>query len=342
MIIEDSTPVYNLPQIVDFGEAERITESLRAFSLIDVGSSQWLEQHNKLEKLNIQAHNCALSNSEEYVVEALLTFKKVEVLITDLITVEAWKEFAFPLLINDLAGKNNIRLYFILYHEATIINLLECLLFHKHIVAEMNDKLIELIDYIARKMIRLSSGYDFGDCSSKLIVGQQSASSRQDNSSLARDLAASIESRSASEDLMQHFRDIEFRVCISSCTISRFLCEHVNTLPLTAISRITDTHDFLMLVLPLIENPPWTRRTSTGNWEKLIDFTWQEVKPINLLKLTKAEGQPWLTLYHLLSMQQFRERYHLSRFRKEQLLRVRKYLNELLLDQLPVLSDIQR
>ena len=38
----------------------------------------------------------------------------------------------------------------------------------------------------------------------------------------------------------------------------------------------------------------------------------------------------------------FRERYHLNTFRKSQALRVRKYINEVLLDQLPFLADIQR
>lgn len=47
-------------------------------------------------------------------------------------------------------------------------------------------------------------------------------------------------------------------------------------------------------------------------------------------------------LYHLLAKQVFRERYHLNTFRKGQLLRVRKYLNEIMLDQLPILADVQR
>jgi hypothetical protein len=58
--------------------------------------------------------------------------------------------------------------------------------------------------------------------------------------------------------------------------------------------------------------------------------------------LTKLEGQPWLALYHLMAKQVFRERYHLNSYRKGQLLRLRKYLNEMLLDQLPFLADIQR
>ena len=89
-----------------------------------------------------------------------------------------------------------------------------------------------------------------------------------------------------------------------------------------------------------------------------------QVKPIDLLKVTKLEGQPWLSLYHLCAKEEFRSRYHLNTFRKGnfyflednsllyyynpnylisgQLLRVRKYLNDILLDQLPFLADIQR
>lgn len=39
---------------------------------------------------------------------------------------------------------------------------------------------------------------------------------------------------------------------------------------------------------------------------------------------------------------QVRQRYHFNSFRKGQLLRVRKYLNEVMLDQLPFLADVQR
>lgn len=73
-----------------------------------------------------------------------------------------------------------------------------------------------------------------------------------------------------------------------------------------------------------------------------MDYKWTEVAPIDLLKITKLEGQPWLAVYHLVSKKEFRERYHLNSFRKGQLLRVRKYINDILLDQLPVLADIQR
>lgn len=338
MKIEEEPSIFNFPSVLNYSEAERLCESLIEYSIDQVGSSAWLQQHKWIEKLNLQAHHSALSNSDEFVLEAISTYQKIGILLYNLIVIETWKENIFPLLMNEIAGRNNIRAYFILYHEATLINFFEVLMFHKHIVVELGDKIIDLIDYIARKLIRLSSGYDFR--SLDIMNGPLPTTSY--SSEQVKEIAKTLESRDSTDELLQHFKDIEFRICISCCSIARYLCEHVESMSLSAISRITDTHDYLMLILPLIENPPWTRRNNQGKWEKLVDFKWTAVEPINLLKITKLEGQPWLAIYHLMAKKEFRERYHLNTFRKSQLLRLRKYLNEVLTDQLPVLTDIQR
>ena len=321
--------MYDLPTIIDPMEAERYIEGLMKFKVEDVGSSRWLDQHAQLEKLNLQAHQSAMSNSDEYIIESLLTFSKLEVLIHDLLIIEAWKENVYPQLKQRVAGRNSIRIYFVLYHEATVVNLLEVLLYHKHICENGGEQMLELVDYVARKLTRLQSGYDFRshDPSSGLS---------------AKEYAAALEAKTPEQELTQHLTEIEFRVCISACALARFLCEHADALPLSVVSRITDTHDMLVLMIPLIENPPWTRRLDSGKWQKLIDSKWTNVVPIDLMKITKLEGQPWLSLYHLMAKSVFRERYHLNSFRKAQALRVRKYINEVLLDQLPFLADIQR
>ena len=73
-----------------------------------------------------------------------------------------------------------------------------------------------------------------------------------------------------------------------------------------------------------------------------MDHGWQLVEPANLLKMTKIEGQPWLALFHLMCSNEVRQRYQFTTHRKESILRVRKYLNDVLVDQLPVLSGVQR
>lgn len=342
MKIEEETDVpaaSNFPAIIDAGEAERYIESLRKFELNEVGNHEWMEQHRKLEKLNLQAHHNAMTNSDEYVMEAVLTFDKLGVLIHDLLLIEAWKENIYPLLTSELAGRNTMRLYFILYHEATVINLFEVFFYYKHVIEATGDKMLDLVDYLARKMTRLNTmNYKFRNHD---LAGKSSSSSSI-TSEVAKEFASQLEKRTPVEELETHWLDIEFRTCVAAVAIARFVSEYADVLPLSVISRITDNHDYLLLIIPLIENPPWTRRLETGKWQKMIDQKWTIVPPIDLLKVTKLEGQPWLALYFLLAKDCFRERYFLNSFRKGQLLRVRKYINEVLLDQLPFLADVQR
>ena len=336
MTIESSDQLYYLPTVVDPSTAERLVEGLVKFNVEEVGSAQWIEQHVNIEKLNLQAHQSAMTNSDEYVIEALLTFDKVKVLIHDLLIIEAWKQYVFPLLKERVASRNSIRIYFVLFHEATVVNLLEVLLYHRHVCDSCGEFMLEVVDYVARKLTRLNGGYDFRS------IEPRASLSKSPGLDSAAEQAAAMAAVTPEVETMTQFREIEFRVCISSCALARFICEHADAMPLNVISRITDTHDLLILLVPLIENPPWTRRLEDGKWQKLIDQKWTAVAPIDLLKVTKLEGQPWLGLYHLLAKETFRKQYHLNSFRKNQVLRVRKYINEVLLDQLPFLADIQR
>ena len=52
--------------------------------------------------------------------------------------------------------------------------------------------------------------------------------------------------------------------------------------------------------------------------------------------------QVWLTLNNLVVDPHFRSKYKLDGFRKDTVCRIRRFLNDLLIDQLPVLKDLQR
>ena len=81
---------------------------------------------------------------------------------------------------------------------------------------------------------------------------------------------------------------------------------------------------------------------STLVWEKYIEGNWTEIQPDELLRVTKCEAQPWLLLFHLLCTPSCREAYSLNTFRKEQISRLRKFLNNVVVDQIPVLADVMR
>ncbi|CAM9177148.1 unnamed protein product, partial [Hapterophycus canaliculatus] len=82
----------NAAPVLYVEEAEHYVEGLREFSLEEIGSNSWFEQHRRLAKLNLQAHQSAMARSDEYVLEALLTFEKLGVVVHELLAIEAWKE----------------------------------------------------------------------------------------------------------------------------------------------------------------------------------------------------------------------------------------------------------
>ena len=76
-------------------EAETRIEALEEFDVVDVGTSLWMKQHESLEQLNLQAHQSAQQQGDEFVLEALITFNKLKVLVHELLE-EEMTIFGFP------------------------------------------------------------------------------------------------------------------------------------------------------------------------------------------------------------------------------------------------------
>jgi hypothetical protein len=148
---------------------------------------------------------------------------------------------------------------------------------------------------------------------------------------------------------------------VTCVTLLRYLAEHCPRLPVSAMARLIDTHDAASLVVPLIENPPWVRKAPAAPppppppapasapeggsnaaaaapapppaaaaaapasvWQKYEDHRWVECAPRDLLRLSRLEAQPWLTLHALLLEPECRRRYAFEGHRRQQAMRVRK------------------
>jgi zinc finger MYND domain-containing protein 10 len=342
-VSDPSAPVLLQP------EAERLVEGLTPMSLREVGTEKWMKQHEVIEKLNLQAHQSARANSEDFVLEALITFEKLPVLIHELIVIETWKEFVYPKIEKDLAKQHSMRAYFVLYHEATLANLFEVLFYHDYAVEAVEDEMIELVDWTIRRLVYLNAlPSDHANVWARLpknppkTTGDK-AKDEAARMAVAKAAAAELNAKTPEQDLRNHYLEIQFRTCASAATVARYLTGHTEKLSLSVLARLLDTHDVLMLLCPLIESPPWTWRNSeNGQWLKFQNQKWGTVPAADLLKLTKLEGQIWLSVYNILTDKACGERYYFSAQRKDNLLRARKYLNDVLLDQLPMLADIQR
>jgi len=66
------------------------------------------------------------------------------------------------------------------------------------------------------------------------------------------------------------------------------------------------------------------------------------VRRDELLRVTKLEAQAWLAVYALVMHPETQKRYAFDSFRKSTLLRARRFVNDVLLDQIPMLAELQR
>lgn len=135
-------------------EAQHMIVSLKPFSISDVGTSAWLQQHSTLDSLNMQAHYDAQIHSEEYVKEGLVLRDKISLLVVDLIITELWHEKVFPLIDGHITGSVDAgTAYMLMYHEVTVANLLELVLHHEDAAEALTEEAaIELCDWCHRKL----------------------------------------------------------------------------------------------------------------------------------------------------------------------------------------------
>lgn len=211
--------------------------------------------------------------------------------------------------------------------------------YHEHVIESIEDDVVlELIDYCMRKV-------------SWLIGLPRSAIETETSFHMSSaDIVNMIQSQTPRKELARHQLEIEFRIAVQCVTLLRYIAERLHLLPLSIVSRLLDKHDVLLSLAVLIENPPWTHKVLVKSdnqeaevkWKKFVDQKWVIVDPSDLLSLTTTEAQVWLAVYYLVCTKSAREHYEVTQYRKNQLLRIRKYMNDILLDQLPLLADVQR
>eukprot|EP00820_Chromera_velia_P020814 Cvel_29427.t1-p1 / transcript=Cvel_29427.t1 / gene=Cvel_29427 / organism=Chromera_velia_CCMP2878 / gene_product=Zinc finger MYND domain-containing protein 10, putative / transcript_product=Zinc finger MYND domain-containing protein 10, putative / location=Cvel_scaffold4019:6144-11724(+) / protein_length=410 / sequence_SO=supercontig / SO=protein_coding / is_pseudo=false len=309
-------------------EAECLVEALKEIDIEDVGSSEWLSQHESVERLNKQAHVQARSG-DEFVTDALCTFEKVPTLIHELVVIETWKEKLFPLLKKKLSKMSTLRSYLPIYHEASLANLLEVSLFHENAAEAADDQAVDLIAWCHRKLVYLCETPN-----SELLPPDL-------------DVSASL-NQSREEELERLKKEAEFKIAVCALSIVRFLTDHMHKMSPSVATTLLNQHDFLLLLVPLMEKQPWHRVNSKGEPERFEDLQWVplsadgEGDSVAAERLAQLHAQCWLCVFNLVMSEAGRTRYELSGFRKDNLLKLRRWMNESLYDQLPPLVELHR
>ncbi|XP_071386767.1 zinc finger MYND domain-containing protein 10 isoform X1 [Centroberyx affinis] len=305
-------------------EAEGFVQSLETFSLREIGSPRWFRQHEYIEKLNMQAILNASATHDEFIKELLVSHGKIPTLVHEMILVELWKQKVFPILcqLQDFSPKSTFHLYMVIHHEATVINLLETIMFHKDSCEAADDSVLDLVDYCHRKLTLLVSK-----------TSREGAPTQDRHSLTARADASSI------QELQIQSAALEFEISLKALSVLRYITDHTDSI--SVINRMLCTHNMPCVLVQLIDCCPWSRYSS-GEVEKYINGKWQKIPLEDQLKMTKLDGQVWIALYNLLLKEDCQRKYDFNNFNKNQLLKLRGFLTEVLMDQLPNLVALQR
>ncbi|NWT66706.1 ZMY10 protein, partial [Prunella himalayana] len=316
-------------------EAEALVRALQGSELRDIGGQGWLRQHEYVEKLNMHGILSASAGQEQLLTELLVTHAKIPVLIGELISVEVWKHKIFPVLcqLKDFKPRSTFPIYVVLHHEASIINLLETVFFHKEICESAEDSILDLIDYCHRKLTLLAARSTKAPAS----VVSNAANSLPPCSSWEMRPEIPV----PPQELQKQAEVMEFEISLKALSVLRFITDQVGSLPLSALTRMLDTHNLPCLLVELVEHCPWSC-WEAGKLRKFENGTWHVVPPEDQVKMTKLDGQVWLALLNLLLSPECQRKYRFDGFNKSQLLKLRAFLTDVLIDQLPNLVEMQR
>nr|XP_033781614.1 zinc finger MYND domain-containing protein 10 [Geotrypetes seraphini] len=306
------------------GEAEGMVRNLHVFPLQEIGSKGWFKQHEYIEKLNMQAILNASASQEEFIKEFLGTYGKIPILIHELICVEVWKQKVFSRIcqLQDFKPKSTFPIYIVMHHEATIINLLETVFYHQDVCESAEDTVMDLIDYCHRKLT--------------LLVARISTDTLTEDRLIPGELSVP----SSLQELKLQAEALEFDIALKAMVVLRYITDNIDSLPLSALNRLLTTHNVPCLLVQMIEHHPW-RRYEKGQLKKYENGRWYPVLPEDYLKINKLDGQVWIALYNLLLRTECQQKYNFNNFNKDQLLKLRGFLTDVLIDQLPNLVELK-
>lgn len=290
-------------------EIEFYVDTMKTFNMVDLGSQQWLEWHQRIQKLNQEALLEASNLKEEHVKEAIVSFQKIEILIHEVLQINIWKYKVLPHLLQlEPQPESTMIAYSILYHEAICVSLLELVTYHANCCESMEDLALDLLDYCCGTVSQLFS-IKYLDYNGKKETATQELNRQRDN--------------------------LSFDVGIRSLSIIRYLCENMERLYVGLCSSIYIKYDIPILFIEILKLKPWIRNHN----EQYISGNW---KPWDQEVLCPSEAQVLLTLRHILLDKACQQYYSITESRRTQLGHLMSFITPVILDQLSPLIELKQ
>ncbi len=89
--------------------------------------------------------------------EAFVTHDKINLLVAELLISETWMAKVLPLIHKQVSERSGMKGYMAMFHQSSVSNLLEVILYHRTACESSQDALVELIDYCYRKFVDMNN-----------------------------------------------------------------------------------------------------------------------------------------------------------------------------------------
>ena len=341
--------------MTQFESEEIISKKIKEISFETIGSPEFIQHHAYLNKLNMQEMKNILTGGEDIIMTQFIDHDKLKLLIKELYTVNTFKEKVYPTIKDKIIKLCSIKTYFILYHEAVLVNLIENFLYSITACQAAEDYLVDVIEY-AYKMISKYVAYKMKNPDDTLNYGNNS--SLFGNNKVDEELSLEEKIKKINEqvkdkendikEMEEKFKEIEFGIAMSCINILRYISDHLEQLPFPVRHHMMNVKDVPILFVTLMELRPWRRKVMKYNEKSKkkeeIEEIYENNNWTNLIihKFPKLEAQVLITIYNLVMNQDNNKKYEITEYRQNQLLRLRKYFTEVLYDQIPQMMNLYR
>ena len=340
--------------MTQYESEEIISKKINEISFEQIGSAEFIEHHANLSKLNMQEMKNILTGGEDVIMTQFIDHDKLKLLIKELYTINTFKEKVYPTIKDKIISLSSIKTYFILYHEAVIVNLLESFLYSITACQASEDYLVDVIEY-CYKMISKYISYKMKNPDDTLNYGNNSplfSDAKDEELSLEEKIKKINEQvkdkKNDIKEMEDKYKEIEFQIAMSSINILRYISDHLEQLPFPVRHHMMNVKDIPVLFVTLMELRPWRRKVMKYNEntkkKEEIEEIYENNNWTSLMehKYPKLEAQILITIYNLVMNQDNNKKYEITEYRQNQLLRLRKYFTEDLYDQIPQMMNLYR
>ena len=341
--------------MTQFESEEIISKKINEISFDMIGSAEFILHHAYLNKLNMQEMKNILTGGEDIIMTQFIDHDKLKLLIKELYTINTFKEKVYPTIKDKIIKLCSIKSYFILYHEAVLVNLIENFLYSITACQAAEDYLVDVIEY-AYKMISKYVAYKMKNPDDTLNYGNNN--SLFGNNKLDEELSLEEKIKKINEqvkdkendikEMEEKYREIDFGIAMSCINILRYISDHLENLPFPVRHHMMNVKDVPVLFVTLMELRPWRRKILKYDEKSKKKEEVEEIYENNawtsliVHKFPKLEAQVLITIYNLVMNQDNNKKYEITEYRQNQLLRLRKYFTQVLYDQIPQMMNLYR